>query len=276
MLSGHRVRHRAGVLGSPIAHSLSPVLHNAAYAALGLDDWRYDATLVGADQLLGHVAGLDSTWRGLSLTMPLKEEAFAVADQVSDLAGRTGSINTLVRVGADWHADNTDVHGIVAALEAAAIGSVRSAVVIGSGATARSALAALARLGVTEVALMVRAGARVETLAQARAAGIEVTETPLGVWPAACDLVVNTLPAGAAPQLGASLPAGESAWLEVGYASGESTVVAAARTAGYAVVPGTEMLLHQAGEQVRLMTGHQAPLSAMRDALESALAVGSE
>jgi len=265
------VRHRAGVLGSPVAHSLSPVLHHAAYGALGLHDWRYDAAQVEAAGLAAHVAGLGATWRGLSLTMPLKEAAFEVSTSVSDLARDTGSINTLVRIRDGWSADNTDVHGIVAGLAGVGVGSVGSAVLIGSGATARSAVAALTRLGAQRVTFMVRGAARAATVAQARRAGLRVEEVPLGQWPAEVELVVSTAPPAATAELATRLPEGGRALLDVVYGEGTTRLVAAARDKGYAVVPGTEMLLHQAGEQVRLMTGEPAPLAAMRRALGAAL-----
>ena len=106
---------RCGVLGDPIAHSLSPVLHRAAYAALGLD-WSYDAHRVAAGGLEPFVAGLDASWRGLSLTMPLKREALALADRVTDRARLAGAVNTLLLEGDERVGDNTDLPGAVAAI----------------------------------------------------------------------------------------------------------------------------------------------------------------
>ncbi len=263
---------RAGVLGSPIAHSLSPVLHRAAYRALGLDHWHYGAARVEEAGLAAHVAGLDASWRGLSLTMPLKEAAFDVANRVSDLARGTGSVNTLVRSRDGWDADNTDVHGIVRALADAGLDSVRSAVILGSGATARSAVVALTRLGAQRVTLMVRGAARPATVGQARAAGLRVEEVSMGTWPADVELVISTAPPAATAALAPSLPDGGRVLLDVVYGGGATSLMTAAHDKGYAVVPGTEMLLHQAGEQVRLMTGEPAPLAAMRTALAAALA----
>ncbi len=269
VLTVRAASHRAAVLGFPVSHSLSPTLHQAAYAALGLCDWSYDAVEVRAPDLARHVAGLDTTWRGLSLTMPLKEVAFDVADEVDVLAAETGAINTLVR-GGGWTGSNTDVHGILAACADAGVGSVTSALVIGSGATARSATAALRRLSARQVTFMVRGAARTATLAQAVDAGLEVAQTPLGVWPDSVDLVISTVPPAATGSFAADLPSGGRALLEVTYSEGLTPLMSAARASGYAVVPGTEMLLHQAAEQVRLMTGHPAPLAAMRTALAAA------
>jgi shikimate dehydrogenase len=269
------VTHRAGVLGSPIAHSLSPVLHTAAYAALGLDDWAYTAERVDEDRFLAHVASLDPSWRGLSLTMPLKEVAFQAVDAASDVALSTGAVNTLVRVGPSslggWHGDNTDVHGIAEGLAEGGVTAADRAVLVGSGATARSAVAALAVLGVRHVDFMVRDGIRAATLGQAHAAGMTTSRRAMGDWPEHVDLVVSTVPSGGA-DAAAMLPEGGRALLDVVYGGGTSPFAEAARARGYAVVPGTTMLLHQAAEQVRLMTGRTAPVEAMRAALEAALA----
>ena len=181
--------HRAAVLGSPIAHSLSPALHRAAYAALGLRDWTYTAQEVREDELAGFVGGLGPEWAGLSLTMPLKEAAFAVAGEVSPLARQVGAVNTLVRsAGGAWAAHNTDVDGMTRALQeggaAAALASSGHALVLGSGATARSAVASLASLGASAITFAVRSAARPETVAQAREAGLDARECGLGEVPA--------------------------------------------------------------------------------------------
>jgi len=272
LLSGP-VRWRAGVRGSPVEHSLSPVLHRAAYRALGLADWSYDRVRVEADELAAHVGALDPSWRGLSLTMPLKEVAFELAHTVSPLARRVGAINTLVRDEAGWSGHNTDVYGIVEALREAGVAGVRTAVLVGAGATARSALAALADLGARRVSFMVRDGARPQTLAFAESLGLAADTTAMGDWPQAPDVLVSTVPAPAyAGRLGALPPPGPGgAVLDCVYGEGPSPLLAAAVGLGYAAVDGTDMLLHQAREQVRLMTGHEAPTAAMREALTAAL-----
>ncbi|RNI18049.1 shikimate dehydrogenase [Flexivirga caeni] len=283
-------RARAAVLGKPVAHSLSPVLHRAAYAALGLTDWSYDRRECDAAGLRDLVAGLGPTWRGLSLTMPLKEEALLIADSSSEVARQTGAVNTLVREGREWRGYNTDVAGIREALREAGVGSGgRSgrAVVIGSGATARSALAALAELGVREVVFVVRKDTRASTLAQARDHGFGVSvvrgadgaDAVLGA-----PLVVSAVPAGATDSLaqelaGRSVPGSEAGpapaagWgaegcvlLDVVYAGWPTPLAEAAASYGVKVVPGIEMLIHQAAAQVELMTGQRAPLEVMRRA----------
>jgi shikimate dehydrogenase len=272
----------AAVLGSPINHSLSPVLHMAAYRALGLSHWSYGAHDVHAAELPRFVGGLGPQWAGLSLTMPLKEAAFEVADEVSDLARAVGTINTLVRrPDGGWSGDNTDVYGVSQALLEAGCGNVASAVVLGSGATARSVVAALAALGCAKATFAVRSVARPETLEQARRAGLEVAVVGLDQ---VADLlgdtqvVVSTLPVDAlsANALSANvltgrvLPAGwrctDHLLLDVVYTGWPTPLARTLQEAGAAVVSGLEILVHQAAEQVRLMTGLRPPVEQMRAA----------
>lgn len=274
-------RH-AAVLGSPISHSLSPVLHLAAYRALGLSHWSYDAHEVQASALGGFVAGLGPQWVGLSLTMPLKEAAFEVVDEVTDLAAEVGAINTLVRrPDGGWSGHNTDVYGVSQALREAGCAQVASAVVLGSGATARSVVAALASLGCAKVTFAVRSAARQETLDQAGRAGLEVDVVGLcQVADLLADtrVVVSTLPKNALP--GNTLP--ENALtgrvfpkgprpaghllLDVVYTGWPTPLARTFHEAGASVVSGLEMLVHQAAEQVALMTGMCPPVQEMRAA----------
>jgi len=273
---------RAAVLGHPVAHSLSPVLHRAAYAALGLDDWRYDAVDVTEEQLPGFLAGLDATWAGLSLTMPLKQTVIPLLDHVEPLAQVVGAVNTVLPQGAGagrmLTGANTDVYGLVAALgEAGVTGGLRSAAVVGAGATAASTLAALAQLGC--------ATPRVYLRSQARAGGLLRAAHRMGVEPRLCrlddaagevgrvDVVVSTLPAHAADPLAAALPGDVGGvLLDVCYDPRPTALSAAWTVRGGRAVGGERMLLHQAVEQVRLMTGRVAPVDAMDAALVDALA----
>jgi len=268
---------RAAVLGSPISHSLSPALHQAAYRALGLSDWSYGAHELQVAELPRFVSGLGPQWAGLSLTMPLKEAAFEVADEVSDLAREVGAINTLVR-GPDggWSGDNTDVYGVSQALREAGCAHVASSLVLGSGATARSVVAALATLGCAKVTFAVRSAARQETLEQARRAGLEVAVVGLGqVADMLGDarVVVSTLPANALPAnalTGRVLAAGsrraDHFLLDVVYTGWPTPLARMFQEAGASVVSGLEMLVHQAAEQVHLMTGLRPPVEQMRAA----------
>ncbi|MEO8555926.1 MAG: shikimate dehydrogenase [Actinomycetota bacterium] len=268
---------RAAVLGSPIDHSLSPTLHEAAYRALGLSDWVYGIHEVRASELGGFVSLLGSEWAGLSLTMPLKEVAFEVADEVSDLAREVGAVNTLVRrPDGGWNGDNTDVYGVSQALREAGVGHIASAMVLGSGATARSVVAGLAALGCPKVTFAVRWEARLETLEQARRAGLEVEVVGLREIAGRVgdsQLVISTLPENALsasalvdllfPQ-GLQMP--DHLLLDVVYAGWPSPLARAFADAGARVVSGFEMLVHQAAEQVHLMTGLPAPVEQMRAA----------
>ncbi|MBO9569458.1 MAG: shikimate dehydrogenase [Cellulomonas iranensis] len=274
--------HRAAVLGHPVAHSLSPVLHAAAYAALGLDGWRYDAVDVTEDALATFLRDLDPTWAGLSLTMPLKQTVLPLLDHVEPLAEVVGAVNTVLVHGAGagrtLTGANTDVHGLVRALgEAGVVDGVRTGAVLGAGATAASTLAALAQLGCTSPRVYVRT--------QARAGGLLRAAHRMGVEPRLCrlddaaaeiaraDVVVSTLPAHAADGVAAALPASvRGALLDVCYDPSPTALGAAWAARGGAVVGGERMLLHQAAEQVRLMTGRVAPLDAMDAALRGALA----
>ena len=277
---------RAAVLGSPISHSLSPALHGAAYRALGLGDWHYGAHEVQGSELRGFVTRLGAEWAGLSLTMPLKEAAFEVADEVSDLAREIGAINTLVRrPDGGWSGHNTDVYGVSQALREAGCGHVASSLVLGSGATARSVVAALATLGCQRVTFAVRSAARQETLDQARRAGLEVDVVGLAQVSQVADrvgdapVVVSTLPANALPAnllTGRMLPEGlrlpGHLLLDVVYAGWPTPLARMFEDAGAKVVSGFEMLVHQGAEQVHLMTGLLAPLEAMRAAGLAAMA----
>jgi shikimate dehydrogenase len=260
---------RAAVLGSPVAHSRSPELHTAAYRALGLDGWSYERHECDEAALPGFVAGLDTEWAGLSLTMPLKRVALAVADEVSPTAAAIGAANTLVLNGGRRFAENTDVLGIVAAL-----GDVRGrAVVLGAGGTAQAALAALRDMGIDDVTVLVRD--------LARAGELRATAARLGVAPvidealheparaaaalAKADVVISTLPGRAADALsGTGLGA---VVLDVVYAPWPTPFAATAQARGARVVSGLEMLLHQAVAQVELMTGRPGPVEAMRAVL---------
>ncbi|MEU9998966.1 shikimate dehydrogenase [Streptomyces sp. NPDC050848] len=268
---------RAAVLGSPIAHSLSPVLHRAAYAALGLDTWTYDRFEVDEDGLPAFVAGLDDSWAGLSLTMPLKRAIIPLLDEISDTAASVEAVNTVVltedgrRVG-----DNTDIPGLIAALRERGVEKVESAAVLGAGATASSALAALARICTGPVTAYVRSEARAEEMrGWGERLGVDVRTAD---WEQAhrafsAPLVIATTPAGATDALAAEVTDAPGTLFDVLYHPWPTPLAAAWSERGGAVLGGLDLLVHQAVLQVEQMTGVvEAPLAAMRDAGEKALA----
>lgn len=263
---------RAAVLGSPIAHSLSPVLHRAAYAALGLDGWVYERHECAEDGLAAYLA---EPFAGLSLTMPLKRAALDLADERSELAVKTGGANTLVRTAAGWSADNTDVHGIVRALAEAGVTALDHVVVLGGGATAASALAAAADLGARRAVLAVRTPARAAETAEVGARfGLETEVHPLtdldGLL--TTDLVFSTLPGDAAAPYAHAVAAAKIPVFDAIYAPWPTAVAGAVLSEGGTVVNGFAMLLHQAVRQVTLMTGRtDVPVEAMRTAGEAEL-----
>ena len=261
---------RAGVLGRPVAHSLSPVLHRAAYAALGLD-WVYETVECGTDELAEALAER-ADWAGFSCTMPLKHAALDLAAEIRPLARAVGSANTLLPGPDGWVADNTDVAGIVAALAEHAV-APRTVTVLGAGGTAQAVLAALLALGVPACTVLVRDTSRIGQAADTAARlGVALTVETLHPDAVALDaeLIVSTLPARAAD------PFAERAWtpaqtlLDVSYDPWPSALAVAAARGGAKVVSGALMLLHQAAVQVELMTGHEPPVDEMREALRAA------
>lgn len=267
---------RAAVLGRPIAHSLSPALHLAAYRELGLD-WRYDRVECAEDQLGGFLGSAGPEWAGLSLTMPLKRVAMQLADEVSDLAAAVGAANTLVFTEGRRRVENTDVGGIVGALREAGVTSPGRALILGAGGTAQSALAALRELGQTSATVMVRDLGRTGEL-RATAARLGVRPNIVGGLDRAglhqaalpdADLVISTLPGAAADPL----RLGDAhVVLDVVYAPWPTALAASAAARGAQIVSGLSVLLHQAVAQVELMTGLAAPVEAMREALAAAVA----
>jgi shikimate dehydrogenase len=270
---GEAVR-RCAVLGSPIGHSLSPVLHRAAYSDLGLD-WRYDAFEVDEQGLAGFLDQLGPEWRGLSLTMPLKRVALSLCDEVSDQARLVGAVNTVLLDDGRRTGANTDVPGIVAALSERGVTSARRALLLGVGATACSALAGLAEIGIVDVLAVARDPARAGEL-QALAAALGV-RTSVVSWEVAresraVDVAVSTVPDRAAGPLAHVVAERAQVVFDVLYHPWPTRLAATASDAGRVVVGGLDLLVHQAGIQVELMTRRSpAPVAAMRTAGEKAL-----
>ena len=268
---------KAAVLGSPIAHSLSPALHRAAYAGLGLDDWTYEAVECDEAALEAFVTSRGPDWAGLSLTRPLKRTVLPLLDHVDPLAVIAGGANTVVFRPDGRYGYNTDVQGIVDALTEAGAAAPGSVTIIGAGATACSALAALAALGVPSADVMVRDSSRAtDLLAAAERLHVAVCLLPrTALTDVAPGLLISTVPAGAADSCAERIRVtgrAPAAVLDVVYAPWPTPLAEAATAAGAVVVSGFAMLLHQAAAQVELMTGKPAPLEAMRAAGEAELA----
>ena len=278
---------KAAVCGKPIAHSLSPFIHTAGFAATGLLDWTYTTIECADSELPDLVAGLGPEWAGLSLTMPLKETALRLASSASPLAIAVGCANTLVRqTDGTWHADNTDVAGMVRVLREAGLGAGTGRhaakveppriTVLGGGGTARAALGAAAQVGAEKVTVVVR---RPEAFAElgpvAVALGITLQPVAWSDAPGAfdADAIIATVPKGASDPL-----AGQVTWrpgsvyFDALYDPWPTPLAEAAVRGGAAVFSGLDLLLYQALSQFEQFTGlPSAPEEAMRKALDEAV-----
>jgi shikimate 5-dehydrogenase len=236
--------HRAAVLGKPITHSLSPVLHRAGYAAARLDGWDYTAIECAEADLAEFVAGLGPEWSGLSLTMPLKEAALAVADQIAPLADALGAANTLVRTPDGWRAENTDSPGILDALASVGVTKAGAVAVLGAGGTARAAIAASRDLGADRIRVYARRREAVDAMRPAASAlGVEIEH---GRWDDAsscsdADLVISTVPKGVADALTPRWQHG-SVLFDVIYDPWPTRLAAGAAAAGVPIVSGLDLL----------------------------------
>jgi shikimate dehydrogenase len=273
------LRLGAAVLGSPIGHSLSPALHQAAYDAVGLVGWRYRAIECNESELLGRLLALDEEGlAGVSLTMPLKRAVMplvAATDGVVDLVGAANTV--LFGSEGRWIAANTDVQGFILSLYRAGLRAVRGDVwILGAGATACSAVAGLAELGVTDAVVVARRpSAASEVRVVAERCGIELDVRP---WSQAreavsAELVVACVPAGGTDDLAVEFvgTAPRGLWFDVVYAPWPTPAAGAWEAAGGRSLGGLELLVEQAAEQVRLMSGVDAPIDVMRAAGELAL-----
>jgi len=268
-------QRRCAVLGSPISHSLSPVLHRAAYAECGLD-WSYDAVEVREEGLAPFLDRLDASWRGLSLTMPLKRVVLPLLDDVTGRAVEAGAANTVLLERGRRTGHNTDVPGAVAALTERWPGPFGSATVLGGGATAGSVLLALADLGCRHASVVVREPSRAaDTLAAVkrhpRAFPVEVLTFDVAT-PAPVDVMVSTIPAAAQSGAVLALAGAAGAVFDVVYDPWPTPLAAATLASGQVLVSGLDLLVHQAALQLELMTGlTPAPVAVMRAAGEAAL-----
>lgn len=262
------------MVGKPVAHSLSPVLHTAAYEALGLN-WTYARLEASESELPALVAGLDESWVGLSVTMPGKRAALEVAKTATARAMAVGAANTLVRGVDGWTADCTDVDGVTGALRAVGYVPGPTAVVLGAGGTACAALAGLASLGVSSATVVVRDVSRAtDAVSCGAAVGLPVEVMPwattdFAALASAASVLVNTAPPEAVAGLVADLSLTPCV-LDVIYHPWPTPLATAVASHGGVLATGLDMLLHQAFGQVAQFTGKEPPREAMRDALRTA------
>ena len=273
----------AAVIGSPIEHSLSPVIHRAAWAQLGIDGWEYHRLEQDTDSLPGFIAGLGADCAGLSVTMPCKQAVMPLLDVIDPLASAVGAVNTVVPSSGVLAGFNTDVTGIASAVRRACsmagCSAPSSALVLGARATASSALAALGELGITSSTVAARRfGGPGSVVAAASRLGVTIEQV---LWSDAeavdraassADLIISTLPASAADPLAERLRVREGQiLLDVVYSPRDTALRRAFENAGGVVAEGTDMLVFQAGAQVQLMTGRSPDTGVMREALEEEL-----
>ncbi len=275
-LPSNNILHRAAVLGSPIGHSRSPILHNAGYEALGMSDWEYTRIECAAEDLPRIVTEADDTYRGFSVTMPAKFAALEFAHEVTGRARQIGSANTLLRTEAGWRADNTDCDGISGALGellGERLESTRRALVIGGGGTARPALWALANAGVDDITVINRSDRSAELAPLLEPFGVTFRfrdfDTDLRTAAGEAEVIISTVPSAAVE--GHEQALAHAPILDVIYEPWPTPLTVAAAANGYLTVGGHVMLAHQAYGQFEQFTGRPAPRSAMRRALEDSL-----
>ena len=257
------MRKRAAVLGSPISHSLSPAIHNAAYLALGIEG-KYDAVEVKENELEGFIREVDRTpadWIGFSLTMPLKEEIFKVADVVDPLAKQIFSANTLIPTLEGWFATSTDVAGFIWALAENEVQNFETVTIIGAGATARAAIASVDAPD-RKIRVINRSTGREklirEIVHEAKLEFLSWEDVRLD-----SDLVINTTPKGVAD----NLPAGSGVLFESLYDPWPTSL--ADKWQGQ-IISGIDLLVHQAIDQIHLMTGFVIDRKLMSPILKTA------
>lgn len=261
------------MVGKPVAHSLSPVLHGAAYGALGLN-WTYTRLEASESELPELVAGLDDEWVGLSVTMPGKRVALELAAAATARATAVRAANTLVRTPGGWSADCTDVDGVTGALRAVGYEPGQAGAVLGAGGTACAALAGLAELGVSSATVVVRDETRAaDAVTCGKALGLTVTVSPwastdFAELASSASVLVNTTPPDAVSELVPALSLAPCV-LDVIYHPWPTPLATAVADQGGVLATGLDMLLHQAFGQVEQFTGQPAPREAMRDALRA-------
>jgi shikimate dehydrogenase len=267
LLNGVR---RCAVLGSPIKHSLSPALHRAAYASLGLN-WIYERVEVDTEGLTSWVDGLDASWRGLSLTMPLKVAVLELGE-VDQLARLAGAGNTLILEAGTRRVYNTDVSGFTWAVRQVSTAPLQHVSILGSGATARAALLAASQLGAQRVTIMARTPSGAEPLKPlGRALHLELD---IRRWSAAlpkADLAVSTVVSGAADAIAPAVADSAELIVDAIYDPWPTVLAMTAERADCTVVSGRDLLIGQALLQIELMTGRSVTSDILYAALPAEL-----
>lgn len=272
----------AAVIGSPIAHSLSPVIHRAAWQQLGIDGWEYRRAEVTEESLPPFIGQLDESFCGLSVTMPCKQAVMPLLDAIDPLASAVGAVNTVVPSAGMLAGFNTDVTGIASAIRRACSRSgvpvPSSALVLGARATASSALAALGELGITTTVAARRFGGPGSVISAASRLGVSVEQvmwsdvSAVASAAARADVLISTLPAGVADPIASRLaPREGQILLDVIYSPRDTALRTTFEKAGGVVAEGTDMLVYQGAAQVQLMTGRSPDPAVMRHALETEL-----
>jgi shikimate dehydrogenase len=278
------VTRRAYLLGQPVAHSLSPALHNAAFAALGIDA-SYAALDVTVDELPRVVESLRaSDCFGANVTAPHKRAVLSLVDSVGEEVLALGALNTIVNADGQLHGANTDAEGLARWMRLSAINPAgRPAAVLGAGGAARSAVWALADLGATSVLVLNRTVERAEAIVTSLRTRLRATDLMWGhldeaaeptrrTWP----IVVNATSMGhhgSAPLVHPSWYSPDSVAIELAYNPPETRFMVAAREAGARAENGLGMLLHQAALAFERWTGQAPPMNVLEAALGAALAV---
>ena len=267
-------RTRLAVLGSPIAHSLSPAIHRAAYETLGFD-WEYDAIELSGESLPAFLSALDGRWRGLSLTMPLKRDVVSLLDWADPLVELVGGANTVVVSDDGLRGFNTDVEGAMRSILDAGLSELRAVWILGAGATAASLLVAAIRLGASTITVFARTPSKaspLQELGESLGATVIVRQ-----WREAAEIsepptvIITTVPGGAM-DLKFALSVREAAALfDVAYDPWPSAVAQSWFDAGGTVISGHDLLVNQAIAQVRIFASGVAdvPLSREADAIDA-------
>lgn len=249
---------RLAVLGSPIGHSKSPAIHRAAYRVLGLP-WTYEAIEMTGDNLAEFISTRDETWRGLSLTMPLKQDVLPVLTWRDPVVATVGGANTVILGAKGPRGYNTDVQGIVESFGEVGVTSLRYVHLLGAGATAASVLLAVAQLGADRVLVSARTPAKAAYLIElGERLGVDVFVRAWGVMDRSLvipDAVVSTVPGGENDLVFAEPIRESSVLFDVAYDPWPSELATAWDSVGGTVISGLNLLVHQAVGQIRLFVG---------------------